>query len=494
MAKFKPYQTGLESGWTLNICDLLGKDHLVFFIEHCVSQLDTSKIEATYSCLGPNAFHPKLQLSVLFYGYMQGIRSGRKLATACKEQLPFIYLSKGYFPKKTAINDFRKANVGYFKDYFQKFLTLFDKNRKDASTSIFDGSKIAANASKYQTREKATYERWLVHLEEDIAAIEQELQELQEQEQKDLAKDLAKKKKLCTTISQLIAPLEKADDKINLIDPDAPRMKGKKGNTGMFYNVQVGCNSHQTILHAAVNQDGNDKKQLQPCIEGVQENTAQKVEQAIADPGYASFSNYEYLEEEGIIGYIPDQDFNKDFKDKPYHRTHFQKHPDKDEFICPQGNPLPFFKNKKDGNYQFKVYKATQCENCPVKKLCTKADFRTIAIEEREPLRQKMRQRLQSEEGREMYKKRLHPVEAIFAHLKFNLGYTYFLLRGLANVQAEFLLMCIGYNLMKLAGNFTFFEHYTSLKAALFANSFFIQFFQRTFCFILSKNIISTIY
>jgi len=148
MAKFKPYQTGLESGWTLNICDLLGKDHLVFFIEHCVSQLDTSKIEATYSCLGPNAFHPKLQLSVLFYGYMQGIRSGRKLATACKEQLPFIYLSKGYFPKKTAINDFRKANVGYFKDYFQKFLTLFDKNRKDASTSIFDGSKIAANASK----------------------------------------------------------------------------------------------------------------------------------------------------------------------------------------------------------------------------------------------------------------------------------------------------------------------------------------------------------
>lgn len=99
-----------------------------------------------------------------------------------------------------------------------------------------------------------------------------------------------------------------------------------------------------------------------------------------------------------------------------------------------------------------------------------------------------MRERLQSEQGREMYKKRLHPVESIFAHLKFNLGYTHFLLRGLANVHAEFLLMCIGYNLMKLATNFTFFERRTSHKASHLANSFFIQFFQRTFHFFFQKS------
>ena len=107
---------------------------------------------------------------------MQGIRSGRKLATACSEQITFIYLSKGYLPKKTAINDFRKANVSYFKDYFQTFLYLFDKKRKDGSTSIFDGSKIEANASKFQIRKKETYEKWVDHLKADIVTIEQELQ------------------------------------------------------------------------------------------------------------------------------------------------------------------------------------------------------------------------------------------------------------------------------------------------------------------------------
>ena len=259
----------------------------------------------------------------------------------------------------------------------------------------------------------------------------------------------------------------------------------------MFYNVQVGCNPHQIILYAAVTQDANDKKQLQPGIEGVKQNTSQKVEHAIADPGYASLGNYEYLEKKKIIGYIPDQDFNKDFKDKPYHRAHFKKHPEKEEFICPTGKPLPFFQHKKNGAYQYAVYKGTQCQNCPVRQQCTNADFRTISIERREPLVAQMRQRLQSEQGRQMYKKRLHPVESIFGHLKFNLGYTYFLLRGLENVQAEFLLMCIGYNLRKLAANFTFFGRRNTYSPYQLANSFFIQFFQRTFYFILVKRLIS---
>lgn len=125
---------------------------------------------------------------------MQGIRSGRKLATACSEQITFIYLSKGYLPKKTAINDFRKANVSYFKDYFQTFLYLFDKKRKDGSTSIFDGSKIEANASKFQIRKKETYEKWVDHLKADIVTIEQELQNNLEDKAMNLQQDLTKKK------------------------------------------------------------------------------------------------------------------------------------------------------------------------------------------------------------------------------------------------------------------------------------------------------------
>ena len=176
MGKFKKYEIGIGQGMTIDIGQLLPKDHLAFFVERQVSKLDTSKIESRYSPLGQNALHPKLLLSVLFLGYMQGIRSGRKLATACSENIAFIYLSKGYFPKKTVINEFRRLNVDHFDNLFRQVLGLLgDSERIDASTSIFDGSKLGANASRYQSRDKATYERWLGHLSADIEAIKKEL-------------------------------------------------------------------------------------------------------------------------------------------------------------------------------------------------------------------------------------------------------------------------------------------------------------------------------
>jgi len=244
--------------------------------------------------------------------------------------------------------------------------------------------------------------------------------------------------------------LSQADEKVNLTDTDACFQKGKKGNFDLFYNVQVGCNEAQVILYADVCTDGNDRQQLIPCIKGVEKNTEHKVENAIADAGYSSFDNMEFMLEHDIKGFVPDPDFGKTFPDQPYHKYHFVEDKNNNQLICPQGKILKYHQKKKDRKNTFKVYKGTQCDSCPVRSSCTKAKARTVNIEIREPLRQEMRQRLQTEEGKAMYRKRLHPVEAIFGHLKFNLGYTHFLLRGLEKVNAEFQLMCISYNLMKL--------------------------------------------
>ena len=100
-----------------------------------------------------------------------------------------------------------------------------------------------------------------------------------------------------------------------------------------------------------------------------------------------------------------------------------------------------------------------------------------------------MRQRLDTEQGKAIYKKRLHPVEAIFGHLKFNLGYTYFLLRGLKKVKAEFKLMCMTYNLRKLATFFTFFDPILGIYSLKCFKKLFIPIFQRTYSFF-SKEIL----
>ena len=183
MAKFKKYEIGSAHGVVINLGSYLPEEHLCKQIEKIVWDLDTHVIEATYSELGQNALHPKLLLSVIFYGYCEGIRSGRKLAQACSEQLPFIYLSKGYRPQKSCINDFRQANYMHFEALFVQVLKKCQEaGLVDASFSIVDGSKEQANSSRKRSKTQAQYEKWRQCLLEDIASLEQE--ELKSEQEK----------------------------------------------------------------------------------------------------------------------------------------------------------------------------------------------------------------------------------------------------------------------------------------------------------------------
>ena len=176
MAKFKSYQIGSDHSVVIDISQYLPSDHLSKQVEAIVSDLDTNAIEAKYSDFGQNALHPKLLLSIIFYGYTVGIRTGRKLAKACEEQLPFIYLSKNYRPQKSCINDFRKDNYLHFADLFIQVLKRCQElGLGNASFSIVDGSKEEANSSKSRTKTAAQYEKWQQTLLDDIACLEKEL-------------------------------------------------------------------------------------------------------------------------------------------------------------------------------------------------------------------------------------------------------------------------------------------------------------------------------
>lgn len=176
MAKFKKYEIGSDHPLVIDLSHYLPDHHLCKQIEKIIFDLDTSMIEATYSEIGQNALHPKLMLNIIFYGYMVGIRTGRKLAQACEEQLPFIFLSKSYRPQKSSLNDFRRANYAHFMDLFLQVLKKCQESGLgDASFSIVDGSKEEANSSKRRTKTKEQYEKWQQTLLADITALEMEL-------------------------------------------------------------------------------------------------------------------------------------------------------------------------------------------------------------------------------------------------------------------------------------------------------------------------------
>lgn len=244
---------------------------------------------------------------------------------------------------------------------------------------------------------------------------------------------------------------------LNLTEPGAPIMKGKKGNFDTFYNVQVGCCENQLITYNAVVTAGNDKAQLVPALKGISLNTGQKIEQALADADYGTLDSFEYMDTHGITGYVPYREMNNPFAGKPFHSSHFKYDPERNVYTCPQGQALAFYRKTEDKERKqvFDYYRAPDlqtCKQCPFREQCAgkRAARRVIKREVRQHLREQMKERLSSAGGKAIYNKRLHPVEAIFGHLKLNLGYQRFLLRGLDKVNAELNIMSTAFNLRKI--------------------------------------------
>lgn len=244
---------------------------------------------------------------------------------------------------------------------------------------------------------------------------------------------------------------------LNLTDADAPLMKGKKGNFDTNYNVQIACGEDQVITCCDVVVAGNDKQQLVPMIKGIQKNTNKKVETVIADADYGTYDSLAFLNKNNIIGYVPYRDMNTDFSQQTFHTQNFTYDEKQDNYTCPANHPLNFYRTSEDKKrkQQFKNYRVDKiktCKDCPFREQCApkNAVRRVIQRETRQYLKEAMKQRLNSEQGSEIYQKRLHPVESFFGHIKHNLGYTRFSLRGLEKVKAEFALICLTYNLMKL--------------------------------------------
>ena len=135
----------------------------------------------------------------------------------------------------------------------------------------------------------------------------------------------------------------------------------------------------------------------------------------------------------------------------PYHRNHFVYNKEKDCFICPQNKELAFYGTSvhQRSKQRSKVYKCKACQTCEKQPLCTKGNYRQIHVEEREPLRQQIRERLNSKEGKLKYFKRMR-IESIFGNIKHNLNYIHLYMQGIAKTTAEWQLICIGHNLKKI--------------------------------------------
>lgn len=470
-----------------SIEEYISKDHLARVVLAIVEMLNLDKIIKKFSELGQNAYSPVMLVAILFYGYAIGIRSSRKLSRACEERLDFIYLSANLRPSHKTISEFRRNNLAELRELF-KDIVLIGLNLglvKIGNIKIsLDGSKMRANASSKKSKDEDGLRHMLEQVDGQIRGILEEAEEIDQQEDREYGdlrgdelpeelRDLARQRgKLAEAIEELKRKKERMEEiledkgkitrkeqeriekqKINLTDSDARYMKERNGCIRSNYNSQICVDEEEQFIVANdVTQDANDKDQLVPMVDQCQDNLDCPIDEVKTDSGYHSIDNLEELSQRQIDGYIDDPNKGRLNNEKhKFDKVNFSYDQKRDVYICPHEKELIFKKEGLKERRRVRIYQCRDCSGCPDKQQCTSSNYRRIERLEGEDLVEANRAKILSDEGKKKYKKRMHTVEPVFGHIKFNLGYRHFLLRGLERVKGEFNLMCIGYNLKKIA-------------------------------------------
>lgn len=461
MEKFKPISSEQLFLLPPSVEDFIPPGHLARVINDVVDTIDVSEIASKYSYLGQKSYHPHLLLKLLFYGYSTGIRSGRKIAAACESDTAFMYLAAMYKPDFRTINDFRKDNIDFVQTAFMHIVQLCKGlGMCKAGMLIIDSTKLKANANGDNSKNKEQYEQWLGRIDSDIKNILEQAGQTDELEDKqygdnrgdELPKELHSKQRLKEKISEVLTQMKNGKDRINLTDNEAKFIRGN-GSFDLYYSCQTAISEDGIIVSAYTNNCSSDRTDTVKVVNNAESNTLEDYREILADSGYASYDNFEELDSRDKIIYIPDQQMNIEAhkEQNPYHRNHFIYNKQKDCFICPENKELPFYGNitNKINKQQSRVYKCKECQSCDKKQVCTKGMYRQIHVENRGLLRQQIRDRLNTIEGKLKYLKRMR-IESVFGNIKHNLNYIHLYLKGIKKTTAEWQLICIGHNLKKI--------------------------------------------
>jgi transposase len=424
----KTYKTYLPDQDLLlppSLRDWLPENHLAYCVSDVVDQLDLSAIEAVYKeeDRGQPPYHPRMMTKILLYGYCVGVFSSRRIQKRLVEDVAFRVLAAGNQPDFRTIADFRKLHLQALEKLFQQVLRLvLEVGALKLGRVALDGSKVKANASKHKAMSYGRMEETEKLLRKEVQKLLKQAEAADEEEDKrygrerrgdELPEELQRRETRIARIQEAKKALEerarekaksegegkdskeaKPDPKAqyNFTDAESRIMKGSDGFV-QGYNTQVAVEPlFQLVVGQTVTQAANDKQQMVPLIEAIQEQSGQRPKEVLTDSGYCSEENLKYLAKRRMEGFVA---------------TEKQKHGEWRE-PCKRG-PLP-----KD---------ASRVE--------------------------RMKRKLKTKVGSAVYARRKCMVEPVFGQIKQARGFRQFLLRGLKKVRGEWALICMAHNLLK---------------------------------------------
>ncbi len=379
-----------------HVREVLGADHVCFFLHRAVERLDLSAFEQPYVEEGRPAYHPALLLKVWLYAYALGITSARRLEQWVREDLAFRYLAGGAAPDFWTLNQFRTRHARALNDLFTQVVELARSLRMGRLGHVaLDSTRVAANASRDRvdtlaklraTRAKIRRQirRWQKHCEAQ-AGDEAPGQQLS-------APQMAALEKRLEEIPRRLEQLRKSGLKRrSRTDSDSRFLRDRKGFT-LGYTADVAVSEDHLIVEQRVTQNATDHRSLVPLVDAVEQRCGEGPQKVSADSGFFKLKPIVKLVQRGIDVYVPDS------------------------------------VQARELNRGKRVVGAA-----PV----------------RHPEHRRMRQKLRDPAGRAVYQRRKAIVEPVFGVLKEQRGLRQFRRRGLAKVAVEWALATTAFNLTR---------------------------------------------
>lgn len=501
---FKTYQQNQVFLFPPSLEDMIAINHPVRVVSEVIDRIDMGIIIKKYKGGGTSSYHPRMLLKVLIYAYLNNVYSSRRMEASVKENIYFMWLSGMQQPDHHTINRFRSERLRHIlKEVFaQVVMLLVDSGQVSLQEIYTDGSKIESVANRYTFVWGKAIKTSRERIREQLKALWKYTQKVAASEKgDDIPPDFDKinSKDVKATIDQIDAALkdiEQVDNKVkqklnyakkhwpaklkqyakqekmlagrnsySKTDTGATFMRMKEdymlnGQLKPGYNVQISSNN-QFVVNYSLHPNPTDTKTLIPHLEQHKKLYGSLPQVQVADAGYGSEENYQYLDKHNIEAYIKPADFDRrqkrSYQPDRFNSEQFTYDANKDIYYCPAGTPMKNigqYSRKKRGFLKFyMMYKASGCRNCPLREACHKQKGNRIIHVNHlgRQLKQQVYERLKTEKGIYYRKRRPVDVEPVFGNIKSNKNFKRFLLKGIDKTEIEWGLLCLAHNLKKLA-------------------------------------------
>jgi transposase len=459
--------------------DYVAADNPVRAIEAYVGALDLSRLGFRHAGAGGGAGQPPYDpadlLKLYLYGYLNQIRSSRRLEREAQRNLELIWLLKGLTPGYRTVASFRSDNWRALKAANLEFVLLARELGLTGGTLVaIDGAFFHGDASKASIVTRKRLAEQMAALDRDIDAYGRELDANDGAEAAcsvsgedgghdggaggdmvhKMAALMAKRARTKAQLDQLEAS---GETQLSRTDADA-RLLSKSGQVVAGYNVQIAVDdAHKLIVASEVVNDGNDTGQLHAMAQAAKAALGVATLQAVADVGYYNGDTLRACEADAIVAYVPEAEKNNRLaKQGRFTLKQFVYDAEQNVYFCPAGARLrPMAGDKRDAAGKKHVrYAALRsvCGACPLRSRCLtdKARRRDVYRWEHQDVVDRHRARMAQPQADTMARRRAALAEHPFGTLKCRAGYRHFLVRGFNKVRGEWGLMALAYNFTRV--------------------------------------------